>query len=206
MSSSTRVLLIRHAQHHVADEDGRLTELGKQQADALARALRLNPPAAVVCSPFQRALQTASVLELPLVVINDLEEFRFGPAAPETREMVQERTDLTLWQNHHGFPGGETLGHFQARVGKVLEGLVSAHLGGAVAAVTHSGFIDAALRWSYDVSPEADWATEAMLPHASITEIEHWPSGRHRPGAAHFTLVHRVGDICHLEEGLVTDV
>jgi broad specificity phosphatase PhoE len=139
-------------------------------------------------------------------VLDDLEEFRFGPAAPETRQMVEQRADLTLWRSDHGFPGGETLGEFQARVGRVLEGLVRDHLGGSVVAVTHSGFIDAALRWVYRVSSDADWTTEEVLPNASITEIEHWPSGRHPQGAPVFSLVHRVGDVSHLTDDQITDI
>ena len=48
--------------------------------------------------------------------------------------------------------------------------------------------------------------TEASLPNASVTEIEHWPTGRRSGGAPRFTLVHRVGDVSHLPRELVTDI
>jgi broad specificity phosphatase PhoE len=203
---STRIFLVRHAQSDASVNDGGLTELGLRQAKNLAVALGPTIREALLSSPLRRAVQTASAMNRLFSILDDLQEFRFGAAAPDTAEMVAERTDLTLWRSDHGFPGGETLGKFQGRVGRVLEKLVVEHPDGTVVAVTHSGFIDAALRWVYRVSSYADWTTEAVLPNASITEIEHWPSGRHPSGAPAFTLVHRVGDVSHLRAEEITDI
>jgi broad specificity phosphatase PhoE len=205
-SLSARLLLVRHAQTHPLEHDGVLTELGKQQAETLAGAVQMKATEQLISSPLQRAVETASAIRRSFEVIGDLEEFRFGPDAPKTPEMVEQRTDLTLWRSDHGFPGGETLGEFLARVARVLEELVAGNVGGRVVAVTHSGFIDAALRWGYGVASDAAWTTEAVLPNASITEIEHWPWGRHPKGASRFTLVQRVGDVSHLQHRLLTDI
>lgn len=203
---SARVLLVRHAQHDTSVDDGPLTELGARQASALAASLRLGPSDSLVSSPLRRAMDTAAVMGNSFDVHEGLEEFDFGSAAPGTAEMVAQRMDLTLWRADDGFPGGESLRTFQARVSKAMEQIVADHLGKTVVAVTHSGFIDAALRWAYDGRPEDDWVTEAALPNGSVTEIEHWPQGRHAEGAPHFSLVHRVGDVSHLLPELVTEI
>jgi len=201
-----RLLLVRHAQHVTSVSDGGLTKLGERQARALATVLRPGPGYELVSSPLRRAIVTAAALGPSVEVVQGLEEFHFGPEAPDTAKMVEERTDLTLWRPDHGFAGGETLGVFQARVSAIVTRLVADYRGGAVVAVTHAGVIDAALRWAYDLSPDSNWMTEASLPHASVTEIEHWPTGRRSGGAPRFTLVHRVGDVSHLPQELVTDI
>lgn len=151
-------------------------------------------------------MDTAAVLGNSFAVLEGLEEFDFGSAAPRTAEMVAQRIDLTLWQADDCFPGGESLRTFQERVSKAMQQLVADHLGTTVVAVTHSGFIDAALRWAYDARPEDDWVTEAVLPNGSVTEVEHWPRGRHAEGAPRFSLVHRVGDVSLLLPELVTEI
>jgi len=202
----TRLLLVRHAQHVTSVSDGGLTTLGERQASALGTAIRSGPAYELVSSPLRRAIATAAALERSVEVVQGLEEFDFGPEAPDTATMVEERTDLTLWRPNHGFPGGETLGAFQARVSATVTRLVSDYLGRTVVAVTHAGVIDAVLRWAYDLSADSNWMTEASLPNASVTEVEHWPMGRRSDGAPRFTLVHRVGDVSHLPRELVTDI
>lgn len=201
---SARLLLVRHAQHDTSGDDGPLTELGERQAKALAGAMGLAD--ALVASPSRRARATAAVLKASFEIAEELAEFDFGPDAPGIEEMVLERADLTLWHAAHGFPGGETLGAFQARVTETMKALAIEYQDAAVVAVTHSGFIDAALRWAYDVSPESDWVTEAATKNTSVTEIEHWPSGRHASGAPRFSLVHRVGDVSDLGPELMTEI
>lgn len=68
----------------------------------------------------------------------------------------------------------------------------------------HSGVIDAILRWAFGGTPDTAWTTEAMAPHASITELRHWPTGRHARGAPRYTVLVRVGDVGHLPADLVT--
>jgi probable phosphoglycerate mutase len=201
---STRLLLVRHAHHDLTTDDGPLTEVGLGQVDALSRALRHSGHDVCVSSPLRRATATASAISEAVRIVQDLEEFRFGPSAPSIQEVTEQRIDLTLWRPDDGLPGGETLGQFQARVASLLQLLVASHLGHSVLAVTHAGVIDAALRWAYGLAPIAEWSTEALVANASITELEHWPYGRQRGGAVEFTLLRRVGDVSHLASELVT--
>jgi broad specificity phosphatase PhoE len=204
--TSARLVLVRHAQHVTTVDDGGLTSIGEQQASALVDALGLQTADVVVSSPLRRARATAEALTGTCEVVAGLEEFDFGPDVPETAEMVAERTDVTLWRPEHGFEGGESLGAFHARVSETLTALVAANLGCRVVAFTHAGVIDAALRWAYGLSADDDWVTEASLPNASLTEIEHWPAGRRPGGSPWFTLVHRIGDVSHLAPDQVTDI
>jgi probable phosphoglycerate mutase len=203
---SARLVLVRHAQHVTTVDDGGLTSIGEQQASALVDAIGLLAADVVVSSPLRRARATAAALTGNCEVVAGLEEFDFGPDVPEAAEMVADRTDLTLWRPEDGFEGGESLGAFHARVSERLTALVAANLGCRVVAFTHAGVIDAALRWAYGLSADDDWVTEASLPNASLTEIEHWPVGRRSGGAPWFTLVHRIGDVSHLAPEQVTDI
>lgn len=203
---SVRLLLVRHAQHDLSTDDGRLTAIGLEQARALAAALQVTASDALVASPLARAQGTAAVMREKFETLEGLEEFRFGPTAPASEQLVAERVDLTLWRPDDGFAGGETLRCFQTRVAETLESLVSGSYGRTVVAVTHSGFIDAALRWAYGLAPDDDWITEAVLPNASASELEHWPRGRRPDGSPRFTVVHRVGDVAHLRSELVTEI
>jgi broad specificity phosphatase PhoE len=203
---STRLVLVRHAQHVTTVDDGGLTSAGEQQARALVDAIGLQTADVVVSSPLRRARATAEALAGTCEVVAGLEEFDFGPDVPEGAEMVAQRTDLTLWRPEHGFEGGESLGAFHARVSETLTALMVANLGRRVVAFTHAGVIDAALRWAYGLSAGDDWVTEASLPNASLTEIEHWPEGRRPGGSPWFTLVHRIGDVSHLAPDQVTDI
>ena len=88
--SPTRLLLLRHGQTELSVQrrySGRgnpaLTELGRRQADAAAQLPRQRGGiAAVVCSPLQRAYDTAAAaakaLGLDVVVDDDLIETDFG--------------------------------------------------------------------------------------------------------------------------------
>lgn len=55
------VILVRHAEKAaVAGNDPPLSELGRARAAALAAALKLSPPSAVVTTPLQRTFETAA--------------------------------------------------------------------------------------------------------------------------------------------------
>ena len=51
---------------------------------------------------------------------------------------------------------------------------------------------------------DAAWTTEVEAPHASVSELQHWPKGQDLRGAPRHTLVARLGDVRHLSPELVT--
>jgi len=206
---SVRLVLVRHAHAtsgHPAD-DPPLSDLGRVQAASLARALEGEAFERVITSPLRRARETARAYrpEGELEIDARLREFDFGPQAPATRQMSEERADLQLWRPGDGFPGGETLGAFEVRVREVLEELGNGEAA-SVLLFTHSGVILAALRWTWNLPVEAPWQTEAEAGNASLTELVHWPNGQHAQGAPRMTVIHRLADASHLAAELSSDI
>jgi broad specificity phosphatase PhoE len=190
------LLLVRHAEQVRAGDDGELTPLGRRQAAALGRAIRLTGRDRLVSSPLVRARDTAAALGRAPDVVPGLEEFRFGPSW--AWDQGERREDLLLWRPEHRLGGGESLLEFGRRVEAALTALLAAPPPGRVVAVVHSGVVDAALRWAWGVPVDAAWVAEAEAPLASVTELRHWPSGRFPGGAPRHTVVVRLGDTAHL--------
>ena len=219
---SVRLLLVRHGQAGgegvFYGPEAPLTEVGQRQAELIAAALAAQGVMQVVSSPFARARETATatatLLQRPLQLDARLVEFQMGDESATTIEaIVGEQQYLRLWRPHHSLnERGETLRAFQERVSAALselaeKGEAARAAGGtlSVAVFTHGGTIAAAMRWAYGLTPEDDWHADVEIHNASITEIEHWPLGRHPQGAPHHTALHRLNDVRHLPAALVTD-
>ncbi len=153
-----RAVLIRHGETaHNAEgrtlgrADVPLTERGRAQAAALARALSNDPYgpfAAVYASPLQRALDTAR----PLAEVRGLEvrveprliEMDIGALEDIGREELRERHGgfLRAWLSERvaevRMPGGETLVEVQERAWGALEALRERHGDETIALVTHN--------------------------------------------------------------------
>ena len=209
---STVLLLVRHGQARARDgsygpETG-LSELGRLQAAAIARILaREASSATVYTSPWPRAVETANplcaALDLRAVVDPRLAEMRFGPG---TLESAQSRPDLMAWKpEHRGVESGETLGEFAARVAAFCDEVVERHLGAGVVVVTHSGTIDAAIRWAVGLTPSSPWQHDFDIANGSITEVEFWPHGMLEGGSPRYAALGRIGDVRHLGD-LVSDL
>jgi probable phosphoglycerate mutase len=202
---SVRLLFVRHAQARAADgsydEHTRLSPLGERQAVAAAQVLNRRAPGAIYASPYPRCVETAKPLceNLRLVPKLDprLREFEFDKGT--TLAAALARPDLLIWDcSHRGKADGETLNEFSCRVSQCLGEIVQEHLGSDVVLFTHSGVIDAAIRWFVGLPPEAPWMHELPLSNASITEVEFWPLGRVDRGAPRYSALLRIADIGHL--------
>lgn len=163
-----RLLLIRHGETaHNAEQlvlgqaDVPLTERGRLQAQALARRLAgesektgaahvadRGAPAAVYCSPLQRALATAKPfaddLGLSLRIEPRLIEMDIGEMEGLTFAELRERYPdfLRAWVSDQvedaPMPGGETLRQVQERAWAALETIRDRHVDQVVAAVSHN--------------------------------------------------------------------
>lgn len=211
---ATRLLWIRHAQAEVGatiHPETPLSPLGRRQARALARALvASDQPDALYTSPFARAWETAETLARALhieaVVEPRLVEFRIGiEGEMSMTEALEQRPDLQIWRAEQGPPGGETLGAFSARIGRLCEEIVARHAGGRVLLVAHAGTIDAALRWAVGLPAASPWQHEFDLTNASLTEVSCWPEGRVAGGAPRYAVISRVADVSHLGSELTSD-
>jgi broad specificity phosphatase PhoE len=183
------VVLIRHAEHERVPRDGPLTERGTRQARDTAAALDLAPDDVVVSSPAMRTRQTALAFGRAFWVVEELSGLRTGPD--------WDWSQAHLWQPDDS-AGAETLAQFQTRIDAALNRLVERRTAGRLVLCVHTAVIDAALRWAFGISPRDPLTTETVVPHCAITELRHWPSGRHPLGAPRHTVLLRVGDVSHL--------
>jgi probable phosphoglycerate mutase len=147
--------LVRHGESTWIAEDrfqGRadppLSDLGRQQAAAVAGLLALSPrppflplpataPIGIWCSPLARAAQTAGIVAAasdrptPVEPVPDLIELGQGDWEGLTQTEVRERypDELAAWRNdpvHHHAPGGEPLTRADLRAGAALERILAA--------------------------------------------------------------------------------
>jgi probable phosphoglycerate mutase len=171
--SRARLFLVRHGQvasnrdlRYVGSRDEELTDLGRDQAAALAGLLGALPIDAVLSSPLRRARDTAGAIAasigLPLRVDERLREQSFGAWEGLSRDEVKARSPvdaelLSTWERSADVapPGGESLHSVQRRVLALVEGLGA--LPGPtgmpwVVLVSHVGPIKALLAAALDVS------------------------------------------------------
>jgi broad specificity phosphatase PhoE len=190
--------LIRHGEC-VANEkglaggplgDGGLTELGRSQAEALARRLRvtaeLRSATAFYTSTLPRAIETGDIVfpainpDLVATRHEDLGELRVGEADGLTWTQIEDRYELPNWDVDPGqrnVPGGESLLDFFARATAVIDTIVAAHPHELVVVVSHGGFIEQAMKIYQGLSGSV--RLRPRIEHCSMTEIE-FDDGRTR--------------------------
>lgn len=155
----TTFLLIRHAHVDAVGNSlaGRrrgvhLSELGKQEATALAERIADIPIDGIYSSPLDRALETAAPLAERLSLrtepAEELIEFDFGDW---TGLSFQELDDDPRWKNFNTFrsgtqvPGGESMLEVQTRAIACLQRLHTTRPGQTLLLVSHCDLIRAIL-------------------------------------------------------------
>ncbi|MCW2777928.1 MAG: Phosphoglycerate mutase [Frankiales bacterium] len=137
------LLLVRHGQtewsangRHTGLTDLPLTDVGEDQARALAPRLAERPVVAAFVSPLQRARRTAELAGLSPQVDPDLVEWDKGMfEGRTTHDIRDEHPDWWLWTD--GAPGGETWEQVQPRCERTLDRCVPLLEQGDVALVGH---------------------------------------------------------------------
>jgi probable phosphoglycerate mutase len=122
------VILVRHGEtewsrdgRHTGRTDVPLTEHGREQAEAVGRALRGRDFALVLTSPLRRALDTCRLAGFGdrAEQHDELMEWDYGAyEGRTTSEIREERPEWNLWRD--GVPDGETVEHIGQRVDRVL--------------------------------------------------------------------------------------
>lgn len=147
----TRLLLVRHGETsaNVAGRmqgrgDDPLTTLGQQQVRAIAERLKreAHPVTALYTSPLGRARLTADAIGAALGVTpqlrDGLQEINLGTlegaSSAELAAVIAAGPDSR-------YPEGESLREFVERTVGTMAGLVAAHPGETIVAVTHGGVI-----------------------------------------------------------------
>ena len=159
--------------------DPELTEKGRAQAAAVADSLAIGlQPVAVVTSPLQRAVETATVIatRFGLDIERDerLIEIDYGEWDELGFDEVPEE-ELRRWRADPTFvpPGGESLAAVQARTAECVAALLERAGDGLVVAVSHVSPIKAAVAWALRAGPEISWRMRLDL--GSITRIDRGP-------------------------------
>lgn len=200
----TEIYLIRHAQAEgnlyrmmQGHWDGRLTELGRRQLEALARRFEGVRLDAVYASDLRRAMDTALVLAeprgLPVRQAPALREIGLGPwetrffgnlFAEEPEQAACFVSDPESWH----VEGAETFAQVGARAWPALEEIARRHEGQAVAVVSHGVTIRCLLAKITGVSLKE---TE-KLPISGNTAVSRlvWEDGRFTAGL--------INDLSHL--------
>jgi broad specificity phosphatase PhoE len=171
--SRIRLFLVRHGQvssnrdlRYVGSRDEPLTELGRQQADALAELMTALPIDQIRSSPLVRAHETAAAIAAatgrPVMLEERLREQSYGEWEGLSRDEVRARSEadrelLVAWERDARIapPGGESLESVQRRSLALIDELRSGATGGAMpwmVLVSHVGPIKALLAASLDLS------------------------------------------------------
>jgi broad specificity phosphatase PhoE len=155
------VYLVRHGET-LWNREGRcqgvtdvpLTDKGRLQAHAIARALAEKPLSLILSSSLQRGKETAAIIAqrhgLSVELRDELQEWNQGNLEGLTgAELLhQHRAYFARWRDdpaNAAPPGGEPLRNLQARAWPVIDSLRERALSGPVAVVSHSMTLSAIL-------------------------------------------------------------
>ena len=187
-----RVFVVRHGEtewvrerRFAGSRDIPLTEVGRDQCAAVARALAGTAVAAVYASPLERARASAEVIaephRLPVRIVPAFSEMSFGSWEGLTRDEVRVRYP-DAWAQWRSAPhllepaGGETVPGVAARVNAGIAALREAHDSQTIVLDALGLGLDRL--WTLDAAP------------AGITEIEYEPG---------WATVHRMNTVAHLD-------
>lgn len=182
----TQLFLIRHAEveprfHRTFGGriDMNLSDLGHEQAQALARYFERHTFDAVYASPMKRVQQTLAPFAKnghpTPQVIDDLREVDFGDWTGLVWEEVQTQFGVSPYEwlvelEHARMPNAETGSQLCERIAQVLEGITTNHAGQKVAVFCHGGVIRAALAILLDLPLVKTAVFE--VGYASLTEVK----------------------------------
>jgi len=184
----TRILLIRHGQTEWNRQQvfrGRadipLSNVGIEQAIALAERLANEPITAVYSSPLARALVTAEHVAGPHGLqphrVEGLTDVDFGAWEGRSHEDVKrEEGELYLrWQSQPHLvrlPDGETLAEVRERVMAALNDIVTRHSGNTVAVVAHRVVNKVLLCAFFGLGDDAFWRIRQDTGCLNIVECD----------------------------------
>ena len=195
----TTVILVRHGRTHLTEskrisgrggEDPALSELGRQDAQAAAKAVQqigvsgpwsfLTPVSAVVASPIKRTRETANIiansLSLAVSTNENIAEISFGDWDGFTNEEVSEKwpVEMSDWRGSWTVapPNGESLEDFDSRVQLGRREILKEHAGKTVVVVSHVMPIRGFLKAGMDANSAAYWRPQ--VAPCSITIIRFW--------------------------------
>ena len=199
-----RLFLLRHAQTVWNQErryqgwtDSALTDLGRTQAEAAAKALGGEPLAAVYASTLARSRDTAAAIAalhgLPVHEDADFREMAFGVWEGLTLDeaRVRDPESYRVWAETPELftaPGGETLADVKTRVLAALGRVRAAHEGKSVCLVAHGLSARVIILEALDLPLSRVWSIH--LASTGISELEF---------RSDWTALHRMNTLVHLD-------
>jgi probable phosphoglycerate mutase len=175
-----------------------MDEIGHIQAQAVARRLAFERPAAIYCSGLSRAYDTASLIEaaIPshpeLRIDGRLTEGHFGEWQGKTYDSlkIHDAARLAQWEADRervAPPGGETLESIADRVKAAYADILAENEGKTVIVVGHGGSLQVLLTLALGLPLEHYW--QLWVSNASVSElrVDEW-------GA----ILHLLNDVGHL--------
>ena len=152
---STRIIFVRHGVTELNDRGviqgaakTPLTDFGRRQATAAAKALGIFNPIALYSSPYVRAMQTAEIigehLKLPVIESTRLREQGLsGWEGQVWKDIAAADPQIALRRDSEGWwfcpPGGEPRLRVRHRMLAFIGEMVERHTEETVVAVTHAG-------------------------------------------------------------------
>ena len=199
-----RVFVIRHGEstwvrerRFAGSRDVPLTDTGRRQCAAVARALGGTGVAAVYASPLERARASAEVIaephRLPVRIVPAFAEMAFGAWEGLTRDEIRARFPEG-WEQWRTAPhlcaplGGETVSKVAERVAAGVAELQQAHADQTIVLVSHSIVMRVMVLAALGLGLDRLWTVDAAP--AGITEIEYEPD---------WATVHRMNTVSHLD-------
>jgi broad specificity phosphatase PhoE len=182
----TRILLARHGETDWNREgrwqghtDRPLNEVGRTQADALARRLAHERIAALYTSDLLRASQTAAAVGretgLEPIATPGLREVDVGELAGLDRAEAAARYPdwYTRWREGtvDSYPGGESFADLRDRALAAFHRMADRHAGETVVAVCHNGIVRAIVLHVLGLEP-GDRPRIAAGANCSLTVVE----------------------------------
>lgn len=183
------LVLVRHGQqqwpHPETSTSGDwidppLSDLGRQQAEAVGKYLADEPVSAIYSSGLVRAADTGRAVanhhELDVTVVESLEEYRMFQDLPNDRRVVDVMGELALEGARERFvqtlrwdayPHSESSLDFRRRVGYSIEGIMANHPGETVIVACHGGVINVVV--AHILGLEVDFVFRPA--HASVHRI-----------------------------------
>ena len=161
------LILVRHGQQLWPDPersttgdwvDPPLSDLGRNQADAVAHYLAGEPASTIYSSQLLRANDTGKAIaerhDLDVNVVEDLEEFRMFEHLPPDKRAADTLGEKALegirgrfiqTRSWDVYPHSEPSLDFRRRVGYSIEGILASHPGETIIVACHGGVINVVL-------------------------------------------------------------
>jgi len=205
---TTRLLLVRHGQtaynaevRFMGQLDIPLDEIGRIQAQAVARRLSAERPAAMYCSGLSRAFDTATAIQTAIAshpelrIDGRLTEGHFGTWQSKTYDSlrISDAERLAQWEADRlrvSPPEGESLSQIAERVQAAYADICAENPDKTVIIVAHGGSLQALITLALGLPLESYW--KLWVSNASVSElrIDEW-------GA----ILHLLNDVSHLTPG-----